>query len=198
MLCLFLLLLEYLSWEWGARTWRLVLGEKIISQGLLQETPQMAIFELNIFFFPLFPFCDSCLECLGFLKRFATPHIGHHSSFLRSITHPSSFPPSLHYCSFRNVRLPSRPCTTGTLFFLVVCCALLHCHQQWKEKADLLEWQPWVYLTAAFILPCLLQEAGNELGAYFTLTVERIFQTICTRLFVYWKYVIFACAVVSM
>lgn len=41
----------------------------------------MVVFKLNTFFFFLFPFSDSCLVCLGFLKGFTTPHIGHHSSF---------------------------------------------------------------------------------------------------------------------
>lgn len=45
------------------------------------KSPQMVVFKLNTFFFFLFPFSDSCLVCLGFLKGFTTPHIGHHSSF---------------------------------------------------------------------------------------------------------------------
>lgn len=109
----------------------------------------MVVFELNTFFFPLFPFCDSRLVCLGFLKTFATPHIGHHSS-LSPLNYTFFLLPSPHYCSFKNVRLPSRLCTISTFFSLTDGCALLHCHQRWKEKADLLGRQPCGCLTAAF------------------------------------------------
>lgn len=87
-------------------------------------------------------FCDSCS---GFLKKFATQHGGHHSS-LSPLYYTFLLFPSSHSCFYRNTRFPSRLRTISAFFFLTVTCALPHCHQGWKQQANLLADSP-VYVS---------------------------------------------------
>lgn len=110
---LFLLLLGYLSPEWGARTWGFVLGEGIVARGLLEEPPLMAVFELNNNFLPPLSFLWLMSGMSWVRKKTLWPNT-------LDITHP--FPalshlPSPHYSSFKDVRLPPRLWAVKSLFF---------------------------------------------------------------------------------
>lgn len=127
---LFLLLLGYLSREWGARTWGFVLGEGILTRGLLEEPPLMAVLELNNNFLPPLSF----LWLMSGMSWVCKKKLSYPTHWTSLIPFPLSH-------TFLPLVIPLSRMSGSHLDFgpWSLCSFPLPCHQGWREKAEFLE-----------------------------------------------------------